>query len=224
LLNFIPGKDCSPTVGDTAAYLDDKGKAMKTQDSLIEKIDQQDWLEDLSRSTQKTIQKATHKRGTTANSLKRTLHGNMFGYPIHPIINDIPIGAWTVSTVMDGMGMVTGRHSYDRGSNAAAAVGIAGAVTAAMTGWADWSYTAGHVRRIGMFHALLNTVTMLIFGASLMTGQNRGIRRTLRLLGLTTLGISGYLGNHIAYRKGVVSRYAPPLESPEEMTPALAER
>jgi uncharacterized membrane protein len=197
---------------------------MKTQDALIEKIDKQDWLEDISRSAQKTIQKATHKSGTTANTLKKTLHGNLFGYPIHPIINDIPIGAWTASTVMDTMGMVTGRRSLDRGSNAAAAVGIVGAITAAMTGWADWSYTAGHVRRIGMFHALLNTVTMLIFGASLMTGQNRGMRRILRLLGLTTLSISGYLGNHIAYRKGAVTRFSPPLESPDKMIPELAER
>jgi uncharacterized membrane protein len=197
---------------------------MRNKNSLVNFVDQQDWLEDISRSTQKTIHRATHKKGTTGNSLKRALHGSLLGYPLHPILNDIPIGAWTASTVLDGMGMVTGKHEFERGANAAATVGIAGALTAALAGWADWSYTSGHVRRVGMFHALLNTFTMIIFGASLMTGRRSGLRRGLRLFGMTTLGVSGYLGNYIAYRKGAVTRSAPPLESPEEMIPALAER
>jgi hypothetical protein len=53
--------------------------------------------------------------------------------------------------------------------------------------------------------------------------ESPGLRRELRLLGLTTIGISGYLGNDIAYRKGAVTKHAPPLES-EEMVPVLAER
>jgi hypothetical protein len=197
---------------------------MAAQKSLVDFVDRQEWLEDISRSTQKTIQKATHKKGTTGNSLKKALHGTLLGYPLHPVLNDIPIGAWTSSTVLDVMSIGSNRPGLERGANAAASIGIAGALTAALAGWADWSYTSGHVRRVGMFHALLNTITLLIFGASLMTGRKRRLRRGLRLLGLTTLGVSGYLGNHIAYRKGAVTRYAPPMESPEEMIPALAER
>jgi uncharacterized membrane protein len=197
---------------------------MQTDNTLVDFVDKQDWLEDISRSTQKTIQNATQKKGTAGNSLKKALHGNLLGYPLHPILNDIPIGAWTVSTVLDTMNMASGRRSFEKGANGAAAVGITGALTAALAGFADWSYTSGHVRRVGMFHALLNTVVMLIFGASLMTGRRHGLRRFLRLTGLTALGVSGYLGNHIAYRKGAATKYSPLYESPEEIVPEIIER
>jgi hypothetical protein len=49
------------------------------------------------------------------------------------------------------------------------------------------------------------------------------LRRGLRLLGLITMGVSGELGNAMAYRKGAVTKYTPPWES-EEMVPVLAER
>jgi hypothetical protein len=53
--------------------------------------------------------------------------------------------------------------------------------------------------------------------------ESPGLQRGLSLLGLITMGISGYLGNDMAYCKGAVTMYAVPLES-EEMVPVLVER
>ena len=71
--------------------------------------------------------------------VRNILSGSYLGHPLHPLMTDLPIGAWTMSTLLDTVG---GR----RAEPAADLLVTAGILTAAPTAWAglnDWSDTQG---------------------------------------------------------------------------------
>ena len=66
---------------------------------------------------------------------KGVLSGAWLGHAVHPMMTDIPIGAWTSSVVLDWMGGRDSRSAADR--LILAGVLAAGATFA--TGWSDWA-------------------------------------------------------------------------------------
>jgi nitrite reductase/ring-hydroxylating ferredoxin subunit len=86
------------------------------------------------------------------------------------------------------------------------AVGVASALPTAISGVADWVDLGDHQRRVGMAHALLNTVALGCYGASLalrMSDGNRGLAKTLSGAGFGVLALSGSLGGELVYTLGV---------------------
>src|SRR5881394_3514132 len=76
--------------------------------------------------------------------VRNVLDGVWLGNPLHPALTDVPLGAWTAALVLD----LTGAESADD----ALAVGIVGALPAALTGLNDWSHLKDDSRRIGIVH------------------------------------------------------------------------
>jgi len=64
-------------------------------------------------------------------------HGTWLGEPLHVILTDVPIGAWTAAVVFDALDS-SPRRQYSIAADTAVAVGLAGAVGAAATGLTDW--------------------------------------------------------------------------------------
>ena len=82
----------------------------------------------------------TRLGAATGRRIRDLLHGTWRGHPLHPVLTDVPLGAWTLATVLDLWGGAN-RHQ-DRAADAAIGVGLAGAVGAAVTGMTDWQHTA----------------------------------------------------------------------------------
>jgi hypothetical protein len=57
--------------------------------------------------------------------LQNVLHGTVLGHPLHAVITDVPIGAWTVTAALDLCELAGGPG--DAGADAALIVGLAGA-------------------------------------------------------------------------------------------------
>ena len=95
--------------------------------------------------------------------VRNVLDGVWFGNPLHPALTDVPLGAWTTALVLD----LAGSEAAD----SALAVGILGAAPAALTGLNDWSHLKDDERRIGIVHALLNTMGLALNVASLVAGM-----------------------------------------------------
>jgi hypothetical protein len=87
-------------------------------------------------------------------ALKDVLTGKWLGHPLHPLLTDIPIGSLTSATLLD---LVGGARS-STAADTLVAVGLAAAVPTALAGATDWSDTYGEDQRIGVVHALANTV------------------------------------------------------------------
>jgi uncharacterized membrane protein len=69
---------------------------------------------------------------------KNFLQGTWLGEPLHVILTDVPIGAWTVAIVFDALDSMSPRRQYTIGADTAVAFGLVGAVGAAATGLTDW--------------------------------------------------------------------------------------
>jgi nitrite reductase/ring-hydroxylating ferredoxin subunit len=129
--------------------------------------------------------------------MQDVLDGVWLGNPLHPALTDVPLGAWTAAAALDVVG--------SRAADAALAVGVAGAVPAALTGLNDWSHLRSDPRRLGLVHALLNATGLVLNIASLVLRRN-GDRGSARLLsGTAYLGalFSAHIGGHLSFGYGV---------------------
>ena len=134
---------------------------------------------------------------------KDVLSGAWLGHAVHPIVTDIPIGAWTSSVLLDWIGGKNSRSASDR--LILAGVLAAGATFA--TGWSDWADAEERdpaVRRAGIVHAAANaTATALMIGSFLARKRGaRGRGKVMSLAGSAALGAGGWLGGHLSYTLG----------------------
>jgi hypothetical protein len=146
------------------------------------------------------------RRLVAREPLRRFLHGEATGVPLHVIAKDTPFAAWFMAQFLDWF--------PDEGSRRAAtrlvALGLLGAAPAMVTGLADWAATGRGARRVGIVHAAANGVATVVFAASLaarVTGRHRtgvGLARA----GGVVLAAGGFLGGYLGRRRRTVGRRA----------------
>jgi nitrite reductase/ring-hydroxylating ferredoxin subunit/uncharacterized membrane protein len=157
--------------------------------------------------------------------LHDALDGTWLGVPLHPVLTDVPVGAWTAAFGLDAVSVLTGSRAAGDGADGALAVGIAGAVPAAATGTSDWRDLIGEERRIANVHALLNVAGLSLNIASLVQ-RRRGRRkagRALSALGLAFSGTAAHLGGELSFGRGVRVNQNFSAAQPPEFTPVLDE-
>ncbi len=197
------------------------------RDLAIEIVDRQEWLDGVADVVQPAVHDALHEAGS---GTKDFLHGVWLGHALHPVLTDIPVGAWTAAFAMDAVGLMTGDGDEDGGrmgdaSDFAVGVGLVGALGAAVTGLADWSETNGRGRRIGIAHGLLNVVATGLYATGLVMRRTGSRRRGvgLSMLGYATAFASAYLGGHLVFGEqiGVDHTATPDQGQPRDWTPVL---
>ena len=196
------------------------------QKSAIDLIEKQEWLDKVGDAVQPAILNAFKSGGTAGQKLKNFLHGTWLGHPLHPAITDVPIGAWTAAAVLDCCELV-GNEDYKKGADAAVAIGLVGAVGAAVTGFTDWTGTSQKKRKIGLVHAILNIGATALYTTSLVMRKNKDSRKTaiaLSMAGYGITSIAAYLGGHLVFGEQVgVDHTATSDDYPEDFTPVLPE-
>ena len=124
---------------------------------------------------------------------------DLLGHSPHPAIVTVPLGAWTVSNVCDGLAMATGQQAYDDAARISMAVGLIGAAGAAITGLRDYSHIPKErpSHGIATTHGLGNALAASLMTASYVmrvrdhdAGRRTGV--VARLLALTGGGIGVY--------------------------------
>jgi nitrite reductase/ring-hydroxylating ferredoxin subunit len=137
-------------------------------------------------------------------ALRDALHGVWLGHPLHPVLTDVPIGAWSAAALLD---VVPGTGV---GASTLIATGCAAAVPTAVTGWADWSQLHPPQQRVGLVHAAANVAGLSLYVASL-AARARGRHARGKVLGFAGLGAvlaGGYLGGHLAFRQAAGANHA----------------
>jgi nitrite reductase/ring-hydroxylating ferredoxin subunit len=138
------------------------------------------------------------------------LHGRFLGHPVHPLLVQVPVGAWLSSAVLDWT--PGGR----RQAGLLVAVGLAGAVPAAAAGLADWAELEDEQARVGLGHALLNVVATSCYTMSLASRLIGHRGRKSALFGLAAVAVSGALGGHLAYHQAAGANHS---EATPRITP-----
>ncbi len=125
----------------------------------------------------------------------------LIGHSPHPAIVAVPLGAWTVSNVCDGLALATGDRAYDDVARVSMAVGLIGAAGAIVTGLRDYSHIPKDrpSHEVATTHALGNALASSLMTASYVLrvrDHDRGRRTCLaaRVLGLTAGAITIYTG------------------------------
>jgi nitrite reductase/ring-hydroxylating ferredoxin subunit/uncharacterized membrane protein len=138
--------------------------------------------------------------------VRDALHGVWLGHPVHPMLAQLPVGAWTSTALLDVLALTVPdgdrRAGVDRAADALLAVGLASAPAAAAAGAADWSQLLPDQQRVGLVHATTNTVAIGLLTASLVQ-RGRGRRASGRMLGLLGVAVASAgagIGGHLSYR------------------------
>ena len=171
------------------------------KERVIRSIEEQTWIDRAA----DPIQGVEREILARAPAVADALHGKWLGHPLHAALVAIPVGAWTTALVLDGLELAGRDRKHRRGADLATAIGVVGALVAAVPGAADWSRTRGGAKRVGFVHATLNLAIVGLYGASLYA-RAHGRRRAgiaLSLSGFSLLGASAWLGGELAYGYGV---------------------
>jgi nitrite reductase/ring-hydroxylating ferredoxin subunit/uncharacterized membrane protein len=189
-------------------------------DTISELLSDQDWLDPVGATLQKGVRAAYGKVGT---KVRDALHGVWLGHPLHSALTDVPIGAWTTAVLLDALESTTDRKDLQPGADAAVAIGLAGAVGAAITGLTDYQHVGGSARRVGIVHGLLNIVTTGFFTASFMA-RRRGSRSAGKALGAAGLGfglVAAKIGGELVYTHKIGVNHTETALYPSEFTPIM---
>lgn len=188
-------------------------------------LDRQHWLDATADTLQPALRSAFDALGPARRTVKNLLHGTWMGHPIHPALTDIPIGAWTMTVLLDAAGDGAPRPGMARAADLSLVVGLAGAAAAAVTGLTDWSETDGRARRVGVLHAALNSTATLCFASSLACRRSgrRAAGQGLALAGYAISMGAAYLGGRLVFHEQVGVNHSEGRAVPSEFTRVLAE-
>ena len=166
--------------------------------ALMGRVEQAESLDGLVEGIRRAVRAVPLGKG------RDVLHGRWLGHPVHPILVQVPVGAWLSSAVLDWM--PGGRRS----ATLLVAVGLAGAGPAVVTGLVDWAELEREQTRVGLLHAGLNVSAVVCYSASLFARlRGRRVRgRALALAGLCAVGAAGAVGGHLAYRQASGANHA----------------
>jgi nitrite reductase/ring-hydroxylating ferredoxin subunit len=154
-------------------------------------------LADLAEPLDPVAEPVQRAVGALPKPVRDLLDGVWLGNPLHPALTDVPLGAWTTALVLD----LAGSEAADE----ALAVGCLGAVPAALTGLNDWSHLKDDARRIGIVHALLNSMGLALNVASLVARRDghRTLGKVLSGVAFAGTAFSAHLGGHLSFGLGV---------------------
>lgn len=168
-------------------------------------------------------------RAPAMRRLKIFLNGTWAGHPLHPMLTDIPIGAWTLTIILDLIGLLFGFPELGLASGITAGIGVAGALAAAAAGLADWMDVDPPEKAIGAFHATVNVSATILFLISFLVRWGHKWQLEWETFALAAAGyvlvtIGGYLGGIMVFHMGVMINRDAYRTGPNDFKPALETR
>jgi uncharacterized membrane protein len=185
--------------------------------ALAERLESVEALDGLGQVAGRTVREVIPD-----GAAKKVLSGAWLGHALHPILTDLPIGAWTSAVLLDWTGGKGSRAAADR----LILAGLIAAGATGATGWSDWADAErddAAVRRSGLVHAATNFTAVALMTGSYVARQRgaRGRGRMLSLAGSVALGAGGWLGGHLSYTLGAGVAANAPAAGTQASTPSV---
>ncbi len=136
---------------------------------------------------------------------KDALHGVWLGHPLHPLLVQVPLGAFLSAGFLDALG-----PDGERQARHLIGLGLLASVPAAMAGSADWAEQHEQQMRTGVVHAAANSAALGLYAGSLVARARRrtGLGKALGYAGLAAVAVGGMLGGDISYRQAGGANHA----------------
>jgi nitrite reductase/ring-hydroxylating ferredoxin subunit/uncharacterized membrane protein len=138
--------------------------------------------------------------------VKDFLNGTWLGHPVHSALTDVPIGALTITIVLDLLGQTVA-------ADVALLVSVLSIIAAAVAGLADYTDVDGTARVRATVHSVLMTTSLVVFLVSLLIRAGNPTDRTaaivLVILGYLVIAVGAAVGGDLVYLIGThVNRHA----------------
>lgn len=169
----------------------------RTLDELIGRIERSTALDPAAEKLVGVLSKPLY----ASTAVRNALSGTAAGHPLHPVLVVVPLGSWLGASYLDLTGGEQGRTAATK----LVGLGMAAAIPAALTGANDWVDTDLAERRVGFVHAVGNELALGLYAGSWFARrrQRHGLGAALAAVGALTLGVTGWLGGHLSYARGV---------------------
>jgi nitrite reductase/ring-hydroxylating ferredoxin subunit/uncharacterized membrane protein len=189
----------------------------RTLEQLVERIERTTALDPAA----DRLADLASKQLSASTSLRNVLSGTAAGHPLHPMLVAVPLGSWLSASFLDVAAGKGGRAAAGK----LVGLGVVSALPAALAGVNDWADTRLAERRVGFVHAVGNEIALVLYTGSWLARrrQRHALGVALAGTGALLLGVTGWLGGHLSYARGVgVDTTAFQLAS-EEWTDVLPE-
>jgi nitrite reductase/ring-hydroxylating ferredoxin subunit/uncharacterized membrane protein len=164
---------------------------------LADRVERAEALDPASDATAAVVAKAVPQ-----GVVREFLAGTWLGHPLHPVLTDVPIGAWVAAGFLDLFGGRASRPAAQK----LIGMGALAAVPTAASGLADWVDTDDPAaKRVGFVHAAGNAAALGLYVMSWRARRKGHQARGVSLAMLAGGGMVGtaYLGGHLSFAQGV---------------------
>ena len=131
---------------------------------LSDRLEYAEGLDRVAEPVQKVVQKLPPGR------VRDALHGVWLGHPLHPVLVQVPVGAWMSAAFLDALG------KDGDGARHLIGLGLLASVPAAVAGWTDWAEQHEQQLRTGVVHAAANGAAVTLYTGSLVARARRADR------------------------------------------------
>ncbi|MCI0527941.1 MAG: Rieske 2Fe-2S domain-containing protein [Nitrospira sp.] len=188
-------------------------------------LDEVSVLKEGGKQLAQAVHQAVLKGGEPTRTVVDMLHGTWLGHPLHPILTDVVIGAWTLAALCDLMSLNNNSSQVEQAADNLITLGTMAAIPTAPTGLADFSTIPNPVAGTGLTHAIMVDLSLGCYVTSLQARKkgerSKGIFWSMLGFGAITLG--AYLGGHMVYRKKVGVNQTEAASQPESWRPIMSE-
>lgn len=158
--------------------------------------------------------------------VKNLANGTWLQHPLHPLLTDVPVGAWTVTLLLyfavlffdtGGLGIAIGL---------AMGLGILAALAAIATGLLDWMDVDPTELSVGLVHGVVNSLGTLLFIISWLMLAASGWAATLAnfipsLIGYLVIAVGAFLGGELVFRLGTMVNRNAYRSGPKDFVPVV---
>lgn len=159
-------------------------------------------------------------------SLKDFANGTWLEHPLHPLLTDVPVGAWTVTLLLYVAVLFFGIRGIGIAIGLAMGLGILAALAAIATGLMDWMDVDPTELSVGLVHGIINITGTILFVVSWLMLYTSNWDATIpnfipALAGYVVIALGAFLGGELVFRLGTMINRNAYRHGPKDFTPVV---
>lgn len=138
-------------------------------------------LEQTALNLANTIHTAVLEGGEGTRTLADFLHGTWLGHPLHPVLTDIVVGAWTIGAFLDMVSLFGRSRQVEMMADVLTQIGNYAALPTLLSGLTDFSTIPEPAAKIALTHSVANNIGFALQVASARARSQGERERALSL-------------------------------------------
>lgn len=164
---------------------------------------------------------------TPLRPLKLLANGTWLQHPLHPLLTDVPVGAWTLAIVLDLIALIFQVQNLGLASAIAIGLGVLAALAAIVTGFSDWMDVDPPEKALGIVHATFNIISTILFAVAFFMLWGGGWVITVAnfivaLIAYLVITLGAFIGGDLVFRMGTMINRNAYRSGPKDFTTAMA--